>query len=163
MDNDRKRMLLDATVWTFALLVAATLAGREALAKDRPPAPANATYAAECGSCHVAYPPALLPAASWRAVLDGLGKHFGTDASTDAGALAELRAYLDANAGGVRRTGAATPGLRITETDWFRREHRKVPGATWTGAAVKSAANCAACHTGAESGDYSERGIRVPN
>ena len=29
-------------------------------------------WKAECGSCHIAYPPALLPAASWRAVMSGL-------------------------------------------------------------------------------------------
>jgi hypothetical protein len=81
----------------------------------------------------------------------------------DAKSLAALRAFLDSNAGRDRRASAGTPSLRISEADWFRREHRKVPGTTWQGAAVKSPANCAACHTGAERGDYTERGIRVPN
>jgi 2-aminobenzoate-CoA ligase len=79
----------------------------------------------------VAYPPALLPAGSWQAVLSGLDRHFGTDASVDAKSLAELRAFLDSNAGRDRRASAGTPGLRISETDWFRREHRKVPATTW--------------------------------
>jgi mono/diheme cytochrome c family protein len=162
MDDDRKRFVFDMTVWTVALLFASTLVAHEALAGEKAFAATNPTYRAECGSCHVAYPPALLPPGSWQAVLDGLDKHFGTDASVDATSLTELRAFLASNAGRDRRASAAVPGPRISTTDWFRREHRKVPDATWKGAAVKSPANCAACHTGAESGDYSERGIRGP-
>jgi len=41
-------------------------------------------------------------------------------------------------------------------------EHGEVPSAVWRSPAVKSAANCAACHTGAEKGDFRERGIRIP-
>jgi hypothetical protein len=35
---------------------------------DRMPLPANtpASYKAECGSCHLAFPPALLSANDWR-------------------------------------------------------------------------------------------------
>jgi hypothetical protein len=32
----------------------------------------------------------------------------------------------------------------------------------WRLAAVKSPANCAACHTTAEQGDFRERNIRIP-
>ena len=163
MENDLKRKILDATVWSLGVFAVFMLLAHEAFAKDRQFAATNPTYKAECGSCHVAYPPALLPAGSWQAVLKGLDKHFGSDASVDAKSLTELRAFLDSNAGRDRRASTGTPGLRISETEWFRREHRKVPATTWQGAAVRSPANCAACHTGAESGDYSERGIRVPN
>ena len=31
----------------------------------------NALYAEECGSCHFAYPPGLLPASSWQQVMTG--------------------------------------------------------------------------------------------
>jgi cytochrome c553 len=162
MTNDDKRKAFDLVVWTSSLLFAGALVAHEARAKDESFAVTDPTYRAECGSCHVAYPPALLPARSWQAVLGGLDEHFGTDASVDAKTLAGLRAFLDSNAGRDRRVGTGTAGLRISTSEWFWREHRKVPEATWKGAAVKSAANCAACHTGAESGDYSERGISVP-
>jgi mono/diheme cytochrome c family protein len=162
MENDLKRKILDATVWCLGVLAVFMLVAHEAVADDRNLAATNPTYKAECGSCHVAYPPALLPAGSWQRILDGLDKHFGTDASVDAKSLTELRAFLDSTAARARRVNAGTQGIRITETDWFRREHREVPEATWKGAAVKGPANCAACHTGAESGDYGERGIRVP-
>jgi hypothetical protein len=162
MENALKRRILDATVWSLGVLAAFVLVVHEAVADDRNLAVTNPTYKTECGSCHVAYPPALLPAGSWQRILDNLDKHFGADASVDAKSLAELRAFLDSTAARTRRVSAGMQGIRITETDWFRREHRKVPEATWKGAAVKSPANCAACHTGAENGDYSERGIRVP-
>ena len=36
-------------------------------------APANATYEAECGACHLAYPAGFLPAASWSAIMARTG------------------------------------------------------------------------------------------
>lgn len=129
-------------------------------AADKPRLPANPAYKAECGSCHVAYPPKLLPAASWRQLMQRLDRHFGSDASLDAKASEEIGRILAANAG----RGDAPPGVepRITETRWFRKEHDEVPAAQWKSTAVKGAANCAACHTRADDGDYSERTLRLP-
>lgn len=121
----------------------------------------NAKWKTECGSCHVAYPAQLLPATSWRQMMKDLDRHFGTDASVDAAAAAEITAFLEKHAGSKRGIAGETT-LRISETSWFQREHRKVDAATWKNAKVKSAANCAACHTAAEAGDYRERGIRIP-
>ena len=42
------------------------------------------------------------------------------------------------------------------------REHDEVPAATWKLPAVKSAANCAACHTQADQGDFNEHNVRIP-
>ncbi len=39
---------------------------------------------------------------------------------------------------------------------------RKCTAATWKLPAVKSAANCEACHVQANAGDFSERNIRMP-
>ena len=121
----------------------------------------NAKWKAECGSCHVAYPAQLLPATSWQRLMKGLDKHFGTDASVDAATAAEIGAFLEKYAGSKRGIAGETT-LRVSETAWFQREHRKVDAATWKNPKVKSVANCAACHTAAESGDYRERGIRIP-
>ena len=121
----------------------------------------NAKWKTECGACHVAYPAQLLPATSWQRLMKGLDKHFGTDASVDAATAAEIGAFLEKYAGGKRGiTGETT--LRVSETAWFQREHRKVDAATWKTPKVKSASNCAPCHTAAEAGDYRERGIRIP-
>lgn len=126
------------------------------------PAANNALWQTECGSCHVAFPPRLLPAESWQAVMSGLDKHFGSDASLDAPSAREIGAFLDKNAGRNRHMKSDKPLLRITETRWFVREHDEVPGRVWKNPKVKSAANCAACHTKAESGSYRERDIRIP-
>jgi hypothetical protein len=146
-----------------ALLLAALLglAATPAGADDKPRPPPDPVYKAECGSCHVAYPPKLLPAASWQQLMQRLDRHFGSDASLDAKAQEEISRYLAANAG--RRDSPAGVEPRITETSWFRKEHDKeVPAALWKSAAVKSAANCGACHTRADDGDYSERALRLP-
>jgi hypothetical protein len=130
-------------------------------AADKPRLPPNPVYKAECGSCHVAYPPKLLPPESWQELMQRLGKHFGSDASLDANASNEISRYLAVNAG--RRDAPAGAEPRITETRWFSKEHDKeVPAALWKSDAVRSAANCAACHTRAEDGDYSERTLRLP-
>ncbi len=120
--------------------------------------PANAAWQAECGSCHVAYPPRLLPAQSWRALMAGLDRHFGTDASLDKPAAREISAFLEKNAG----RPDASVRLRITETRWFRHEHDEISARTWNNPRIKSPANCAACHIQAQSGNFSEHGIRIP-
>ena len=125
-------------------------------------AASNAAWQAECGSCHVAFPPRLLPAASWRAMMDGLDNHFGTDASVEAPVAQEIGAFLENNAGRRKQEPTAKPQLRISATRWFVREHDEVPQRVWENPLVKSPANCAACHTKAESGDYRERNIRMP-
>ena len=159
MLNDHKRKWFDAVVWCASALFAAGLAVDAAHAESHRYAVENAAYVAECGGCHVAYPPSLLGADTWRAIMQGLQQHFGTDASVSDAKRAEVTAYLVGASGG-KRSAATT--LRITESQWFRREHAEIAAATWKLPAVKSAANCEACHRQANSGDFSERGIRVP-
>lgn len=124
--------------------------------------PALPQYRQECASCHVAYPPGLLPAASWQRLMNGLGRHFGTDASLDAAATKEIAVWLAANAGTSRRAREAPPQDRITRSAWFVREHDEVPAAAWQRPAVRSAANCTACHPQADQGDFDEHRVRLP-
>ncbi len=44
----------------------------------------NPLYAAECGGCHFAYQPGLLPEASWRKMMGSLADHFGENAELEA-------------------------------------------------------------------------------
>lgn len=141
---------------TFAWIAAASM---PALASDRWPVPVNETWRTECGACHVPYPPGRLPARSWRAVMDGLSRHFGTDASLDPQAAAEVAGFLEQHAG--RDPGGPTL-LRVTETRWFLREHRKVSPEVWRKPPVGSPANCAACHPAAERGEYDDDTVRLP-
>jgi len=123
----------------------------------------NAAWKSECGSCHVAYPPSLLPAASWRAIMAGLDRHFGNDATIDAATAAAIEAFLVANAGRDRsKPPIVVTILGTTETRWFRHEHDEVAPATFRSPAIKSATNCGACHLNADSGRFSEREIRIP-
>jgi hypothetical protein len=128
-------------------------------------APLPPKYQQECAACHVAFPPGMLPAASWQRLMGGLDKHFGTDASLDAASVKELSAWLAAQAGTNRRSrreAAAPPEDRITRTAWFVREHHEVAARTWKRPAVKSAANCPACHARADQGVFDEDDIRIP-
>jgi hypothetical protein len=157
MDADRiSRFELLASA---ALAVCLTLITHDVPAAAAVPSPQE-QWKTECASCHIAYPAKRLPAAAWRQLMSGLDRHFGTDASIDTAAAAAITAYLEQHAGRDRRGDTQT--LRITETAWFVREHHKIPPALWKSPAVKSAANCAACHTQAESGDFRERNIRLP-
>jgi len=122
----------------------------------------NPKWKTECSACHLAYPPQLLPAESWRTMMTQLDKHFGADASLDAKTAAEISAFLQANAGRNKREAIGKPSLRITETRWFKNEHDEVSARIWKSAAVKQPSNCVACHTQAERGDFSERSLRVP-
>jgi len=71
----------------FAMLLALAALPAAAEGVRVPPSPA---YKAECGSCHVAYPPQLLPGASWQQLMAQLERHFGSDASLDATAQQEI-------------------------------------------------------------------------
>ncbi|HET7831950.1 MAG TPA: diheme cytochrome c [Gallionella sp.] len=122
----------------------------------------NAKWKAECGTCHVAFPPHMLPVGSWRAVMAGLEKHFGSDASLDAATSKEIGLFLETYANRRGSEPTAKPLLRITESRWFRSEHREVSSRVWSSPKVKSPANCAACHTRAEEGRFGEHDIRIP-
>jgi len=143
-------------------LIGATLPAGQVVAGDhRAYNIHHPAYQAECGSCHIPYPPRLLPARSWRALMKGLDQHFGSDASLDAGTATTIMRFLEQNAG-RDRTGSSTPMLRITETRWFVHEHDEVSANTWKHPQVKHASNCAACHVNAGLGRYNEHDIRLP-
>lgn len=151
----------------LAVLVAASLAAHakyngEDRGKPVMPSETNAKTQAECSGCHMAYPAGLLPAASWKKVMAGLDKHFGTDASLPAADTKEITDYLVKHASN-RWTASSAP-LRITESEWFKTKHNsgEINPAVWKRESVKSPANCAACHQGAERGDFEERNIRIP-
>ena len=127
------------------------------------PSSIPAAYTAECAACHTAYAPGMLPARSWQPIMAGLDKHYGSDASLDAATVKELSGWLQANAGTYKRTAEAPPEDRITRSAWFERKHRHVDDpAVWKLASVKSAAHCAACHTGADQGRFDDDNLKVP-
>jgi mono/diheme cytochrome c family protein len=146
----------------LAALSALTLTAAQADGGGLLPRDTPSGYTQECAACHTAYPPGMLPAASWARIMGGLDKHYGTDASLDAATVTVLSAWLQTHAGTHKRVQVAPPEDRITRSAWFLREHRKLDPAVWTHISVKSAANCAACHTGADQGDFDEDRLRFP-
>lgn len=125
-----------------------------------PPLPA---YQNECASCHLAYAPGFLPAASWQRLMGQLDRHFGTDASLDAATQKSIAGWLQNHAGTYKRvTDTPAPQDRITLSPWFVRKHREVAADVWKRPAIKSAANCSACHPQADQGDFNEHRIRIP-
>lgn len=133
----------------------------------------NERYRTECGGCHFAYQPGLLPAAAWGRIMNTLGQHFGDDASLDAAVKDELLAYLEANAAdrsdGKRSRSFAAGKLtgdglpRITQTTYFKRKHDEVPiRYVKDNPQVKSFSACAACHPGADKGDFNEHQVNIP-
>lgn len=149
--------------WPLLALAAALLSP---LARaDRVEAPQLPVYQQECGACHLAYPPGLLPAASWQQLMANLPRHFGSDASLNKAQHAQISSWLQAHAGSfkkVARDPTPPPQGRISLAPWFVRKHHGISPGTWQRKAIVSAANCTACHAQAADGDFSERGVHIP-
>lgn len=174
--------LLRASAIALGLAAASTLAWADRHVYDV----SNPTYRSECGSCHVPYPPALLPAVAWEKMMASLKQHFGTDATLDPSSEKQVSGFLARNAGAgpqrdrdddddddddhhkrgrdrQRTSSSDANTLRISDTRWFQHEHSEdLSPAIWKSPKVKTPANCGACHTRAEQGDYEERSLRVP-
>ncbi len=117
-----------------------------------------------CGSCHMAYQPSMLPAASWRLIMTSLNEHFDEKVTLKPDMLKHITDYHVIHAGDNDVAGRAgqialaglrpdAKPLRITDTPYFKREHNFLENrilGDWVG----SAANCPACHLGAWVGDY---------
>jgi len=151
----------------FNLIAAAALLAGAAHADDggrRMPAQVPPAYTQECAGCHVAYPPGLLPAASWTRVMNGLERHYGSDASLDPATVKALSGWLLAHAGTYKRVRAEPPPPddRITRSRWFARKHEDIAPAVYRRPSIKSATNCAACHPGAAKGDFDDDRARIP-
>ena len=137
--------------------------GGENRGKPLLPARVNATWQQECGSCHLAFPPGLLPAASWRKIMANLDAHFNSDAGLTDAENREITDFLVNNASN-RWTSNSSP-LRISDSRWFTRKHGRgeISPDVWKRKSVKTPANCQACHQQADRGDFNERAIRIPN
>ncbi|GAB5604780.1 cytochrome C [Sideroxyarcus sp. TK5] len=120
--------------------------------------PKNALWEKECGACHVAFPPQLLTADNWQAMMDGLAHHFGSNAELEARERKAITDFLVANAGTLARHRSAS--LRITETVWFKREHRSISPKEWVHPDVKTPSNCKACHNVVGHTSWAERDLR---
>ena len=131
------------------------------------------TYIEECGSCHMTYPPGLLPERSWNKLMNGLEDHFGDNAELDADVQTQVTQYLANNSADksdyrrsrkiMRTLSFNAAPLRITEVAYIRREHNEIPAMMINNnKEVGSLSNCTACHQNADKGSFSERDISIP-
>jgi mono/diheme cytochrome c family protein len=105
----------------------------------------NAVWRAECGACHMAFPPGLLTADDWLDLMSRLDQHFGVDASLEPKAKAEIADYLKQNGASNRLFGSRDEVPRITTTDRFVAKHRSAIR-LWQRGKIKSLTDCASCH-----------------
>ena len=128
------------------------------------------TVSAECGACHWAYHPSLLPRASWAKLLAGLEDHFGEDASLPAEQTREIASFYDRYAAETwdteasRRFAEIAPSepLRITATPYWIAKHASIDPATFAATPVGKRGNCIACHRDADSGRFDDQAIAIP-
>jgi hypothetical protein len=156
----------------LALLGAATLCGVALAAPRHFPAVTDAAYKKECGACHMAFPPQLLPARSWKRVMGSLDSHFGESAKLDAATHEKIGAYLASNSADrahnaesmaiMASVGSADTPDRITKVPYIEGIHAAVLEPRWKGTPrPKTLAECSTCHYRAETGDFFERRFKV--
>lgn len=131
----------------------------------------NPVYKDQCGACHFAYQPELLPFASWEMILANLEDHFGETVDLDDNAKKEIQAYLQSNAAEassakravkiMQSLGGQVPG-RITDIPYIKEKHMGIPPDFFNSKSIGSKANCAACHISAESGIYDDDHVKIP-
>ncbi|MCB2227374.1 MAG: diheme cytochrome c [Desulfarculaceae bacterium] len=146
---------------------------RNRYSEHQVPPVSNPLYREQCGACHFAFQPALLPAASWQKIVAGLDDHFGEQPDLSPGERAEILAYLEANAADrqgnkisrkiMKSLGGQAP-LRVSRTPYMLHKHEDddIPAGAFQRKAVGSRANCLACHPTAEQGVYDEHLVRIP-
>ena len=146
---------------------------------DEAPGVASVTsklYEQECGACHFAYQPGLLPARAWKKTMDNLSDHFGEIVELEKGDLAALTEYLTKDAADrsgnkfaisgkiIRSLGDKETPVRITEVPYIVRKHHELSTRhIGKNPDVKSLSNCTACHTKAETGSFREGQVVIPN
>jgi len=131
----------------------------------------NQTYIDECGACHLAYQPELLPSESWDKILAGLEDHFGETVDLDKESKKTITEYLKTNSAEhsrakrsvkiMRSLGSNTP-MRITDLPYIQEKHRKISQDVLQRESIGSLSNCSACHVSAEKGIYEDDYVRIP-
>ncbi len=124
----------------------------------------DAVYIDECGACHLAYPPGLLPVQSWQGIMSGLEDHFGESAETDEETATHIANYLERVAlqkgkpspmSQMLRNMPDDPPLRITEFPAFITAHAEIPIQLQVEKLDEGFLSpCADCHRQAASGRF---------
>jgi len=137
-----------------------------------PPLPSNATWLTECGECHLAFHPTLLPARSWQLMMKQQDDHFGDDLSLDEETIKEITEFMVANAAesglseAAHKVNSSVPvgksPQRITETKYWKKKHEEIDDKYWKDKIIKTKTNCGACHLDAKTGWFEDSNMRLP-
>ena len=129
----------------------------------------NPLFVKECASCHILYPPNLLPKKSWEIMMSDLENHFGDDASLDDESNKNILAFLVNNSVETSTTKASFKFLNsigdkdiiaLTKTTFWEKKHRDIPKELFLNKDIKSKANCKACHSDVEKGLIENENIK---
>jgi cytochrome b len=133
----------------------------------------NSEFSKECGSCHITYPPYLLPKESWKNMMGNLENHFGDDAYINEESNKNILTFLEQNSAENSTHQAAVKILQsikensstiaITKTPFWERKHNDIDKDVFANDKIKSKANCKACHIDIENGLIENDLINVPN
>lgn len=108
-------------------------------------------YTENCGACHFAYQPGLLPSGSWEKILAGLQDHFGESFELDPESTKKISAYLRTNSANyasgklsakIMKSLNNQAPLRITEVPHIRREHHEIQQDVLNRKSIGSLSNC---------------------
>jgi cytochrome b len=138
-----------------------------------PTLPDNSLWREECGACHLAFHPSLLPVRSWKSIMKQQASHFDEDLYLEQDTIQIIETFLVKNAAEQGLTEAAwkinrsipktETLLRITETNYWVKKHLEIPDTVWKSPKVNGKVNCAACHMDAEAGTFEDAAMRLPD
>lgn len=132
----------------------------------------NRQYQTECGSCHFAFQPGLLPQRSWEKIMNELDNHFGDNAELDTQQQQNILHYLTTYSADhshylrsqhlAASIGPDETPTRFTDTLYFKRKHHQIPEKQIRGEQGNGRiSNCNACHQHAARGLYNEQYLLV--
>lgn len=130
-------------------------------------------FSDECGSCHITYPPYLLPKNAWRVMMGDLENHFGDDAWVNPATNASILAFLLANSAEdsthqsslkiLKSLKGNDTTIAITQTPFWKHKHEDIEKDVFSSKEVKTKANCKACHKDIDRGLIENDLISVPD
>lgn len=106
-------------------------------------------------------PPQALPKHSWVSLMNDLENHFGDDASLSEEDHQNILDFLLTNSAETSPKEYSVKILdsignndiiAISQTDFWKNEHKRIPQTVFKHMQVKSKANCKACHSDIEKG-----------
>lgn len=132
----------------------------------------HSEFVNECGSCHITYPPFLLPKRSWSMMMQDLENHFGDDASIDEQTNLSILKFLENNSAENSTHEASFKILKtlkdnnstiaITKMAYWKKRHKNIDDDIFLSKEVRSRANCSACHKDIEYGLLENSLIQIP-